>query len=365
MNRKQKSIGQAIIIAVIMLILGCGVLMAITKGFTDWNPYGWFNKQPDKEETATETAGFVYDGEGNAMTSNMSYAMPSAMVFSSTSVESRVASQGVTITPIIKPDYATNKNVTWSIEWDTESTISNWDDDEGVDVTGSIEDNVEDYVKLNGNSTSANLTCIKAFGTPIILKCWSTAQPNMSATCKILYRQKYNPENYVYEPYGDLARSAWTMVRLADKNVYSPTIDNISIESQTYTNALNVTNERLTLYATDDFIGLIEREMDLKVKASSIPFNYFNEHVYTDNNRIDFSSQALCEAITGNITRYKDFESVVTLFIRDFGRENMFYIRFTYDSVAGVNHYKDVPIRVTVDFSVPIESLSISGSLTF
>lgn len=32
-----------------ILILGTGVAMAITKGFTDWNPYGWFNKQCQHE----------------------------------------------------------------------------------------------------------------------------------------------------------------------------------------------------------------------------------------------------------------------------------------------------------------------------
>lgn len=47
---KKKGAVKTGILVFAILILGTGVAMAITKGFTDWNPYGWFNKQPIEEK---------------------------------------------------------------------------------------------------------------------------------------------------------------------------------------------------------------------------------------------------------------------------------------------------------------------------
>ncbi len=49
-NQKKKGAVKTGILVFAILILGTGVAMAITKGFTDWNPYGWFNNQPDQQE---------------------------------------------------------------------------------------------------------------------------------------------------------------------------------------------------------------------------------------------------------------------------------------------------------------------------
>ena len=48
-SKKTSAVKTGILVFAI-LILGTGVAMAITKGFTDWNPYGWFNKQPVEQE---------------------------------------------------------------------------------------------------------------------------------------------------------------------------------------------------------------------------------------------------------------------------------------------------------------------------
>ena len=49
-------------LTLVILILAVCVMAAMTEGFTNWNPYGWFDKepaveqQPDGEETGEESA---------------------------------------------------------------------------------------------------------------------------------------------------------------------------------------------------------------------------------------------------------------------------------------------------------------------
>ena len=83
-----------VIALVLVAILSIGLLCAL---FIQPN-----EEKPD-EQTEVQQA-TVIDGEGNAMMSGTTYAMPARMVFATTAAEVSNASEGITLTATIQPE---------------------------------------------------------------------------------------------------------------------------------------------------------------------------------------------------------------------------------------------------------------------
>lgn len=159
----------AIFLAVILLAVG--VMAAITMGFSDWNPYGWFG---DKESEKGE----VVDDEGNRYESGVTYPMPSNMLFSAPSAMSETASEGITLKAKIEPEDASNQTVDWSVEFVNGS--SSW-------ATGKT---AEDYLTVTpttDGSLTATIACAEAFGEQITITVTSRDNPDAKATCRVDY----------------------------------------------------------------------------------------------------------------------------------------------------------------------------------
>lgn len=168
---KVKWIITGIALVLILAILG-GVLAAV---LTETNPKDWF-EQPAGEETETPD---VTDGDGNEMESGKVYPMPSSMIFATTAAES-----GITIKATVEPADATNKSLTWSVEWVNPS--SSW-------ANGK---NVSEYISLarNGQDT-ATVSCLKAFGEQAKIVVTSESNPEAKAECTLDYKQRISGIN--------------------------------------------------------------------------------------------------------------------------------------------------------------------------
>ena len=152
---------------------------------------GWFEKKEESpaEEEQTEQAA-VIDGEGNAMDADTVYAMPEAMSFSVASLAQARAQfnepSGTTITSdesvdvrieaYVRPDDAANKKVDFSVSWGTAPTHGS--------------EPVENYLTVtpdSDGSTTATVSCKKAFGDDTILITVTTREGGFQATCTVTF----------------------------------------------------------------------------------------------------------------------------------------------------------------------------------
>ena len=191
----RKSGIRAFCIILAFLILGTACTAAITKGFTDWNPYGWFDKikepeKPDKPDTPEnpdepsapgEKTEAVTDGEGNAMVSGKVYNLSPRMLFASTTAENAETAAGITVQATIEPADADNKAVDWAVSF--VNPASEW-------ASGKT---VTDYVTVtpeSDGSLTATVKCLKAFGEQIKITVTSRDNSAATASCTADYYRR-------------------------------------------------------------------------------------------------------------------------------------------------------------------------------
>ena len=163
-----------IVAMALVAILSIGLLCALFIQPKD-------DKQEDTEQTAVNEQATVMDGEGNAMVSGKTYAMPQRMVFAATAAEAATASEGITLTATVSPETADNKAVDWSVAFVNPS--SSW-------AKGK---NVADYVTVTPTSDgalTANVSCLKAFGEQIKVTVTSRVNPEAKAECTLDYARR-------------------------------------------------------------------------------------------------------------------------------------------------------------------------------
>ncbi len=131
--------------------------------------------QPDGKEG---TAGVV-DGEGHAMGSGAVYAMPTAMTFSEERLDRAIAADttvDVKVSVTVYPVDAADKSVDFSVAW-------------GVAPTNGTKA-VTDYLTVtpdSDGSTSATVSCKKAFGNDQIIITATTRDGGFTATCTVTF----------------------------------------------------------------------------------------------------------------------------------------------------------------------------------
>lgn len=188
----RKSGIRAFCIILAFLILGTACTAAITKGFTDWNPYGWFDKikepekpdtpdTPDEPDAPGEKTEAVTDGEGNAMVSGKVYNLSPRMLFASTTAENAETAAGITVQATIEPADADNKAVDWAVSF--VNPASEW-------ASGKT---VTDYVTVtpeSDGSLTATVKCLKAFGEQIKITVTSRDNSAATASCTADYYRR-------------------------------------------------------------------------------------------------------------------------------------------------------------------------------
>ena len=166
-----------VIAMVLVAILSIGLLCALFIQPQEDEP----DKTKQTEQAAVNEQAAVIDGEGNAMVSGKTYAMPQRMVFSATAAEAVTASDGITLTATVSPETADNKAVDWSVSFINPS--SSW-------AKGK---NVADYVTVTPTSDgalTANVNCLKAFGEQIKVTVTSRVNSEAKAECTLDYARR-------------------------------------------------------------------------------------------------------------------------------------------------------------------------------
>ena len=162
---------------VLVAILSIGLLCALFIQPQEDEP----DKAKQTEQAAVNEQATVIDGEGNAMVSGKTYAMPQRMVFAATAAEAVTASEGITLTATVSPETADNKAVDWAVLFVNPS--SSW-------ASGKT---VTDYVTVTPTSDgalTANVNCLKAFGEQIKVTVTSRVNPEAKAECTLDYARR-------------------------------------------------------------------------------------------------------------------------------------------------------------------------------
>lgn len=162
-------------IVVLLLIAVVAGLGWMTFGFREWDPEVW--KGEIEDLTAQEP---VVDGDGNELDPDGVNPLPTSMTFSS-ALNLAGEATSVTVTAIIRPVEALNRQVDWSVEWKNASSA--W-------ATGKT---VTDYVTVTPKSdgaATATVACKQAFCEQIILTCSSRYAPDTKDTATIDYMKK-------------------------------------------------------------------------------------------------------------------------------------------------------------------------------
>lgn len=167
-------------IVVLLLISVVAGLGWMTFGFREWDPEVWkgeFDKIDQSEKSEEQP---VVDGDGNELDPDGVNPLPTSMTFSS-ALNLAGDATSVTVTAIIRPVEALNRQVDWSVEWKNASSA--W-------ATGK---NVTDYVTVTPKSdgaATATVACKQAFCEQIILTCSSRYAPDTKDTATIDYMKK-------------------------------------------------------------------------------------------------------------------------------------------------------------------------------
>lgn len=171
--------------ALAVVMLGVGVTAAITKGFKDWNPYGWFDKK--QEQPADTENPEAPDDNGGSVVNNgeehglkMAVAKLAANEYENYGI-SPLAETAYTLTAVVDTPLDANKVVDWSIYWNDDN--SSW-------AKGKT---VADYVTITPSADgalTATLSCLQAFAEKISIQCSSRIDASKYAICTIDYAKR-------------------------------------------------------------------------------------------------------------------------------------------------------------------------------
>lgn len=177
-----------------VLMLAVAVTAAITQGFKNWNPYGWFDKKEEQPVDKDETN----DNSGMTMspTENQGIDLKPRMLKRSEFKEyaiSETAESAFVIKAVVKPVTVENKAIDWSQSFSNSS--SEWA--QGKTVTDYVE-----VVPLNDDGSEVKVVCNQSFGEQIILKATSRLNPDIFTESVVDYYMKVESVDFVFK-YGD------------------------------------------------------------------------------------------------------------------------------------------------------------------
>ena len=166
-----------VIVFTAVLALAVIVTAVITKGFRDWNPYGWFDKA---EETPTEPTDSTIIGNITENGVKLSVQKLSAEEYAANDI-SPLAESAYTLTATVTPADATNKAVDWAVsfvnaesEWATGKTVTDY-----VTVTPTAD-----------GALTANVECLEAFGEQVTVTVTSRDNAEATASCTVDYAKR-------------------------------------------------------------------------------------------------------------------------------------------------------------------------------
>lgn len=161
-------------LTLVILILAVCVMAAMTDGFVNWNPYGWFDEEPAAEEQPDADNPAEESAPIDAAITNSEHVMLT-MSMATTAAEDGYT-KSVTLTATVMPEDAPDKSVDWSIAWNEAPTYG--------------DNPVTDYVTVTPQSDGSNVatvTCLKPFALDTIIITCTTRVGGFTATAQVSY----------------------------------------------------------------------------------------------------------------------------------------------------------------------------------
>lgn len=135
-------------LTLVILILAVCVMAAMTEGFSNWNPYGWFDKPAEEQQTPEG------DDPDEIIPPEQQAGVKILMSLATTAAEGQYVEK--TASAVVSPAEAAEAGVDWTLAW----------------TDGSEDLNISDYVELiiaeDGAATVA-LRCYQAFDKEMTL----------------------------------------------------------------------------------------------------------------------------------------------------------------------------------------------------
>lgn len=160
-------------LTLVILILAVCVMAAMTEGFSNWNPYGWFDKPAEEQQTpeGDDPAPEQPTEDGTLATTIHNTEHVKLSISAMTAAESNSVTK--MITAEVRPATASNQQVDWEIKWADESTEA-----------------ISDYLILTptaDGALTATIECIKAFRGKEAVVTVTTREGGFTAACYVSY----------------------------------------------------------------------------------------------------------------------------------------------------------------------------------
>lgn len=290
--------------ALAVVMLGVGVTAAITKGFKDWNPYGWFDKKT--EQTTPETppdntqGAIIGESKGNGIKLTSKTISPADYAANGVSAQAESAK---TLTVNYEGDI-TYQEVDWKIAFS--NPASSWA--KGKTVT--------DYVTVTPTSDgalTATVANLAAFGEQIVITATNRATPSSTASVTVDYAKRAVQVRFS-QTYSD---SLGTAVALGT-SFSSWTLDLGTATTAATASTFEVFQASSTGTVEDTFT-ITSKEISLdNVWVERFTAYAKTTGYYTSNNVvkavIDSLSSATAQTFTDSLS-LKDFSSIMATFV--------------------------------------------------
>lgn len=296
-------------------------------------PSEWFNTQTEEQlpddETPDDGGAVVETVGGNGV--KLASSVIAAADYDEYGV-SALAETAYTITATVTPADATNQNISWGVKFKNPS--SSW-------ASGKT---VSDYVTISPDSTTKQLTvsCIKAFGEPIIITGTSVSNPEVSATCQVDYVKRVTSVKI-----GTVSGNDTATIKFSKSNTiyFTPTYSDGTLQGTIkYTSLKLSMNSAFTNYVKSHITG---SSTSYTVNSSvTSPFTSFSGNAATCTFSLGTCASTFCSAQ---------------------GNTDGIYPHFTNAFIKAINNYQGVndhgSITATYTYTYDGETIS-SGTAT-
>ena len=289
----------------------------------------------------------VTDENGEVLNEGVNV-MPARMTFrSARAITGESKSNRATIQANIKPENATNKNVSWSVAF--VNPQSAW-------ATGK---NVNDYVTVTPQSAGSNIAtveCLKPFGEQIKLKVVSESNSNAQAECTIDFAKRINQvlfdvaceEKNFYKAENDFASDAMYLNVGLD---WELRLDSPNCIYTDYT-VNDIFEETFEIYANEDVLAQFTEDTGFFPEMSAL--------------EKDILEDAICGSLLYTLDGIDWTVPEFYNMLNDWFKENIDKAMFTihYKAVGQYSTYEaEVPIFVNVDeLSVLVTEIKLDQS---
>lgn len=297
-QRHKKSDGiKWVAVTLAVLLLAAAVMAAMTQGFKNWNPYGWFDKKEEQKDPEKELP--PVDENGTAFVPDVVHSLPRNLIFRSAAATSE-SSNDVTLSATITPNDATNKAVDWTVAfvnpnsaWATGKSISSY-----VTVTPTVD-----------GALTAKINCVAPFGEKIRITVTSRDNPEAKAECIVDYAKRIS----------DLTVSL-------HKNSITGTVVSTATDASGLSIPFNDDSGRLFMAVSPIYsVGTISDNYVYQASCSTSPALDFHLSVTDFGGNTDYKSTVT----------YRDIDSI------SFSSGYLFLTQFTpmgYEDANGVYH---------------------------